>query len=279
MIVMPMRSVARVRRTAQRLALLLIASLGYIEQTIAEPRCEYRTGFPALFTGQAFAGMFQITQEPPDYHNPVSVQRHLIFSTIRGQLLRSELFAQSGGLCSAYIRPYAYPNLQASLIVRGSRGLGGDEGAQCEQFLRNIVVRWEPSTDAIKTAQAKAEFMTSWRENRSGDSRIAAALILSSALPLIYKEDTLLHSLVTVDTNGYKSLDVEAFIVWLRRQQSFEKNGLDPIAHCQPQGETEAAAEKAETEKLRNYSEIAAPGTMRVPGSSGGPLAKSGVRR
>ena len=274
---MPMRSVARVRRTAQRLALLLIASLGYIEQTIAEPQCEYRTGFPALFTGQAFAGMFQITQDPPDYHNPVSVQRHLIFSTIRGQLLRSELFAQSGGLCSGYIRPYAYPNLQASLVVRG---LGTDPGARCEQFLRNIVVRWEPITDAVRqTAQAEAESMTSWRENRSGDSRTAAWLLLSSALPLIYKENTLLHSLVTVYANGYRSLDVDAFVVWLRRQQSFEKNGLDPIAHCQPQGETEAAAEKAETEKLRNYSEIAAPGTMRVPGSSGGPLAKSGVRR
>jgi hypothetical protein len=134
--------------------------------------------------------------------------------------------------------------------------------------------------DAIKqTAQAEAEFVTLGRENSSGDSRVAAALILNSTLPSIYKEDTLLHSLVTVDANGYKSLDVDAFFVWLRRQQSFEKNGLDPIAHCQPQSETEVAAEKAETEKLRNYSEIAAPGTIRVPGPSGGSLATSSVRR
>jgi hypothetical protein len=200
---------ATCRRTARRLALLLIASLGYIAQSIAEPQCEYRTGFPALLNAQQFAGMFQIALDPPDYRNPGLIQRHLMFSTLWGRLLSSELPVRSGGACRAFIWPYPFPNLRASLIVPAGHVAEG--APQCQKLLQSVV-HWQPSAEATsQAAQAQAQAVTLSGADPSRDIRIEAALTLSSALPSIYRENTLLHSLVTIDANKYKSLDVDDF--------------------------------------------------------------------
>jgi hypothetical protein len=224
--------------------------------------------------------MFHIPLEPPDYKDPAFIQRHLVFAAIWARLLGTELSVQTRGVCSGFIRPYPFPDLRASIVIHGSSSNIDAEKTLCARALRNILVSWQPSLESVnQSARVEAQNILTGREYAVGNSFFNASHILLSVLPLIYQESTLLHSLATIDPERYRSLAVDDFTAWLRSQRSSGRYGIISISHCLPEGDFERAAEETAIHNLRNLSEIAAPGKIKLPRDDNGPIAKSPLRR
>ena len=276
--VKPTRAFART--ATLKLALVVIALLAGIGPSISEPRCQPRTGLWPLFQKQRYGGMFHITLEPTENHNPARVQRHLMFATLWGRLLGTQLPAQTRGLCDAFIYPNPFPDLRGTVIIHSPAMDIDDEKVICSRALRDIATNWHPSLDAVRlSARKELQLIHSLRESAPTHSLFNASFIVRSVLPLIYQNGTLLHSLVAIDPNKYQSLDADDFIAWLRRQRSIARYGLISISQCQPQTDTERAAEGDLIHRLRNLSAIAPPGRIGLPSAPNSPSAKSPLWR
>jgi hypothetical protein len=245
------------------LAIVAIALLASVSQSLAEERCIPRVGYFSPQPGQQFVGLYRIALDPPDFHDPISVQRHLIYSTTWAHLVSNKLPKETRDQCGVRITPYAFPDLRAFLFVRRSTGHVDRDKSACAPALQEILLRSQPNYEAVKQAATWAAlFMQPAQPSgRSGAEILDEANILQATLPQIYERNTLLHALTSVDSTTYESLDVVSFRSWLLSQQSDERSKLVSISHCLPPT-YEPAGETAR--KTLGRSRVVPPGGIRI---------------
>jgi hypothetical protein len=192
---------------------------------------------PDIF-GSAFVppknrlGEFRLVLKPPDYGNTVSVQHHLAYSMIWARIISGELAARTRGFCEAVITPPLFPDLRVYLIMNRSPGDMETERSVCTSPLDDIIQTSQPTDQAIlKSASVEAERILQ-RIRRPGNDIMLAYNILVTALTRIYRGDTVMYALVSVNAATYQSLDLSTFREWLQRQRSGERIELTSLPMC-----------------------------------------------
>jgi hypothetical protein len=228
------------RRSGYRFQLCSIAILclfGFgtgTRTSFAEEKCNYyRSGNFALFVGQYHGGMLEVQLGAPNWKDSQAIQRQLVFSTTWAHALTAELSSRARGLCGAIAAPYGFPNLRVSLVINGSRGLFNEEKATCMRSFEDILLNFKPDRVAVERAVA-AQLRLLSLYSMSDNERADAARILKAALPFIYKPESPMRVLVSVDQTRYRSLDVDELLSWIARQRDSERFALNSISHCRP---------------------------------------------
>ncbi len=283
-----MRHVGGWHRTSQETRMLCGAALwvGIISlvffvsvgQSLSAEKCIPRVGTRDLRPGEQFAGLYRIALDPPDFHDPEAVQRHLMYSTIWAHLVKDELSRRAGGLCGSFTTPYAFPDLRIFLIVRLSTTLTEQERSVCTLAMQDVL-HFQPSHDLVTRAAASSALAFEPANVKEGsDAGILDQWnILQAVLRFVYDRNTLLHALMSVDATAYRSVNAVSFQSWLQRQKSSARVKVMPISFCLPATSDHSLASMG-IDKLRDYSGIISPGPIQIPRKSGELIPPGPVR-
>ncbi len=178
-------------------------------------KCDLRAGYPiTVQPNQHFAGMFRIALNPPDFRDPVAVQRHLVLSETWADTVMREMSGKAGGLCGALILPYAFPDLRVSLIVYRTASRIDREKSVCTQALEDILQHSQPNDQLIEQAAKRNALFNQPSQPDPGAAALEpvsdAANILDAALPLIYERNSLLHALTSLGWRAFGTVDVQS---------------------------------------------------------------------
>ena len=253
------------------LSLMLFLSAGY---PVASERCEYPDVFASTFAPPFNqVGEFRIELRPPDYRNPASVQHHLVFATVWGRLLSSELPHHGAGKCRALTGSWMFPDLRVLLAEKPLPGNDKEaDSSDCISALRAMLQNAHPGKQEIEQAFS----LEARRLSPRGSDVVGAAThtgnILRSALREIYDFGTVMHALVSTGPGTFEGLDAGAFLAWLERQRSAGAMKLTPLRFCGP--EIDPTLPTGTGAARLPYSGTVAPGALtltmgaRVPASA-----------
>jgi hypothetical protein len=171
--------------------LALIGSFTSVSPTLSEERkCILRDGYPIILDlNQHFAGMFRIPLNPPDFHNPMAVQRHLVLSLTWIEIIDGEMYRKIGGLCHALVVPNGFPDLRVSMKVYRTGSQIDREKSVCAHVLEDILQHFQPNDELIKRAAKRNAFFMqppppSGERPEMGDARN----IMEAALPFFLRK-------------------------------------------------------------------------------------------
>ena len=247
------------------------------EHSIADEQCQYPSTFGTMLVApESRLGEFSIALDQPDYRSVESVQQHLTFSIAWARLLELELRGRTSNRCSTVITTELFPDLRAFLI--GSRAAGNmrNDLPDCERVLRNIVLKSSPEEKSIIAVSAAEASSRLTRIVNSPGEAMDADNLLNRALIHIYKFNTAMHALVSVDAATFTSLHVGAFRAWLESQQSSGRMSLRPLSMCGPEV-NRTSPEVAGAEMLPD-SDVAPPGAVTLTISKGEPALTRSLR-
>lgn len=221
------------RRSSIAVLLLSLVAGSTLSQA-APAQCQYPN---FLAPPENRVGEFEVSLVPPDYSDANSVQRHLAYSLIWRRLLVPALGTRSNGRCSAIISTSLYPNLRVFLFDI-ARIEGQQEAApnSCLRLLENLLTSWQPAKADIAAASSSEARELSSRISRPLAAATEASNILRSALRHIYVPGSVMHALVSIEPELFRSLDSSEFLNWLGAQQSSSQIRLGPLVYC-PIGE------------------------------------------
>jgi hypothetical protein len=260
------------------LALVLIGSFTTVNSSLSEEgKCVFRDGNFSLLPNEQFAGLFRVALNPPDFQDPMAIQRHLVFSETWAGIIMEEMSKKAGGLCGAIPMAYRLPDLRVFLIVNRTASQIDREKSICTHALEDILQRSQPNDELIRRV-AKRNATLAKRLPASGDQPEAddAVTISEAALPLIYEKDSVLHALASVEWASFAAVDAADFRAWIQSQRLPEHPQIESISRClPPRGEldtyTAAPGELPE-------SRISPAGQISLSRSPGGSIPAGPLR-
>jgi hypothetical protein len=209
------------------------ASFLDVAPVLSEEACEYPEYFTSKYISPAYhLGEYQIRLSAPDYHDLDAVQRHLAFSVVLSDLLKSELHDQSGGACNAIISASRFPDLRVILYLSQSSQPNETSRLHCSSALQNILQHPRPAEASVsKAASSEAQL-----KSLVALSPSSASEILPIVLRHIYDAGSIMRAIVSVDDKTFRSVEPSQFLEWLRAQGSAAGSvGLTPIrTDCEP---------------------------------------------
>jgi hypothetical protein len=258
-------------------ALALIGCFMAARPSLSEERCILRAGNFELEPNRHFAGMFRIPLNPPDLHDLVAVQRHLVLSETWTDIIFRGVRGKPVGLCSALAIPIPFPDLRVFLMVNRTASQIDREKAVCTQALEDFLKHFQPNDELIKLAAKRNAFFRRPLPASGDRAEIAdAAKIMEATLPLIYEKGSLLHTLTSVEWTPFGAVDPADFRAWIESQRSPERPLLESIPRCLPARGDLASYPGAPRE--RSDSGILPAGEIDLSRSSGGPLLAGPLR-
>jgi hypothetical protein len=270
-----LRTARAVSRLALWLALFPFMSFVSADDGLSDEACEH----PEYFTSRAIPpayhlGEFQIPLISPDLSNRAAVQRHLAFSIVFSDLLKSELQNQTGDACNAVISASRFPDLRVILYLSESSQPNEANRSRCSSVLRDILHNLRPTeTSVSESASSKAQ----WR-SLIASSPSAISEVLPIVLTYIYDVDTVMHALISIDQKTFQSIEPSRFLEWLQTQRSAVGSiGLVPIrTDCEPKANGLVPGGDTPAKRVP-YSAAIAAGAVQItlrmdPPRSDGPL-------
>jgi hypothetical protein len=226
-------------------------------------RCENPSVLGSLLTRpENRAGEFRIALAAPDYYSTASVQQHLLFSTVWGHLLSSELVAQTDRRCTAVIGPFLFPDLRVFLRQNRSQFGAGVDPSLCIGALREFLSRSQPSAEAIQKTTAEEARRKLLSASNSSGAMTDAQNILMRALAYIYDANTVMHALVSTDPIRFQSIESDAFLAWLQRQREKGYNLLNALQMC---ASNDGSQQPENITPVLPHSSIVSPRTIKLP--------------
>jgi hypothetical protein len=275
--IIPRVGYAIYKRHALCAAVVLLALVGAADHSIADEQCQYPGTFGTMLVApKNRLGEFRIPLDPPDYRSAESVRQHLTFSIVWARLLQLEVRGGTSNRCSTVITTELFPDLRAFLI--GSRAAGNtiNDLPDCERMLKNLILKLSPeekSITAVSAAEARSRLT---RIIRSPGAAMDADNLLNRALIHIYKFNTVMHALVSVDAETFTSLDVGAFRAWLESQRSSGHMSLRPLSMCGP--EVNRTSPEVAGAEMPPDSDVTPPGVVTLTISKGEPALTRSLR-
>jgi hypothetical protein len=255
-----LRSARAAARVVLWLVLPLFVCLASAEDGLSDETCEY----PEYFTNRAIPpayhlGEYQITLVAPHLSSRPEVQRHLAFSIVFSDLLKSELHDQTGGGCNAIISASRFPDLRVILHSSQSSQPNDANRSRCSSALHEILRNLLPTETSVNEA---ASSEAQWK-SLIASGPTALSEVLPIILTYIYDADTIMHALISIDQKTFQSIEPNRFLEWLQKQQSTAGSiGLVPIrTDCEPEKLT---SDRDAPAKKVPYSATIAAGAVRV---------------
>jgi hypothetical protein len=259
---------------------LLIAWLPvWCSPALPAERCEYASVLGDAFTPpQNRMGEFRIALSPPDSRSVVAVQSHSAFATIFANLVRAETAARTRGFCNSVISTSLFPDLRVYLIANHSRGEIDSDPEYCRRVSDGILQTFQPTRKSIVEAASIEADGRLRRMSSPAAAMIDADNILTNALGHIYEADTIMHALVSVNDQTFRSADPNEFLAWLGAQRSRQKTELQPLKICQAEPNVQELLTDSNGGRLP-YSRIRPPGHIKLSTKPGGPAVARVLRR
>ena len=259
-------------------ALVLIGSFTTASSSLSEEgKCVFRDGNFSLQPNEQFAGLFRVALNPPDFQDPVAIQRHLVFSETWAGIIMEEISKKAGGLCGAIPIPYRLPDLRVFLIVNRTASQIDREKSICAHALEDILQRSQPNEELIRrAAKRNASFVKPLPPSSDQPEADDAATISEAALPLIYEKGSVLHALASVEWTSFAAVDAAEFRAWIQSQRLPERPLIEPISRClPPRGELDTStAAPGELPESR----ISPAGQISLSRSPGGSIPAGPLR-
>lgn len=214
-------------------AILFLTVYVGIGHALAADKCTYQNSFDALFTPpEKRIGTFRITLQPPDYASISSIRQHVVFSRTWAELLNSRLQSYTHGTCRATIFPAIFPDMVAFLAADQSTGIAEEDRSLCRRGLQHVLSESQPDQKLIINSVQLAEILFGATYSGSTGIEFNETAVLMGALAQIYKAGTVMHTLISVGQRDFESIDPNALVDWIGRQQSAKGFGLTEIPPC-----------------------------------------------
>jgi hypothetical protein len=261
--------------------LALIGSFAIASRCLSEERkCILRVGNFDLQPNEHFAGMFRIPLNPPDFRDPAAVQRHLVLSETWGDIILREVRGKPAGLCGAIAIVDPFPDLRVVMKVHRTGSQIDREKVICTHALEDFLQHFQPNDELIKLAAKRNALFNQPLQPDVGATVLEpladAANILQAAVPLIYQNFSLLHTLTSVEWSAFATVDAADLRAWIQSQRSPERPLLESIPRCLPPRDDLNAHSVSSRE--RSESGISAAGEINLARSPAGPLAAGPLR-
>ena len=262
------------------LILVLVGSLVTFGSVLADgEKCTPRAGYFNVEPGRLLAGLYQVKLQPPDFQNPIAVQRHLVFTGIWGQTLGSELNRSTRERCYAIFTPYAFPDTRVFLTTAQSAKQFDQDKLACQRTLEDILQHSWASEASINEAISWVKL--SMAPMKPSGRSLAAAIpdaanVLSAAYPQIYEASSLQHALVSVQWHTIDSSSNPEYRAWVQSQRSTERLVLEPISICPPEPSSQMSAPTGAS--LQRHSAILPSGEIKISRRNGGPVPEGPLR-
>lgn len=252
----------------------VVSACAVTTPSFSEQKCIPRDGFLPLEEGEQFAGLFRIPLKLADRHDPAAARTHLLFANAWAQAISEAIFPATRDLCGAIILPEGFPDLRAFMIVHRTTSQIERERVVCANALYDFLNDFNPDDDQIKRA---VEWST-WLEHpklpgngaQAVEPREDAAYIAQAALPIIYKEGSILHALASVRVGKPTPIDAPDLRNWIRNQRMLSNLLPEEIPHCLPPHADLASSSDIPQERLE--SDILPAGEISVSRAGSGPL-------
>jgi hypothetical protein len=233
-----------------------------LDASRAQPACEMPNVYGSmLFSAGSQGGEFIIKLKPPNYQSHKSVQDHYIFSKIWGSLIGPELQKRTRGACDAIVLPSVFPNLWAFLEINVPSSDPDSSRARCKTALKEIVTAPKLDPNAITRAGIREALAIDSRKDVGDDNYLINIYnIIGAALPKIYEKSTIMHSLASISSDQYRSIDSGGMLEWLKRNDDEKSITVNAIPLCAIDTPHGLPAES--NDQLIPYSRVVPPGNI-----------------